>query len=83
MENRQPAILLNDYQALRNDPGKLSGLPPCQAFAMLGQAKAAGLLESEEESRLLGKLLTHWALHHSLDFPVAGSGQARATLFVT
>ncbi len=89
MENRQPALLLTRYRALRNNPGKLSDLPPCQAFATLGQAKAAGLLEPEEESRLLDKLLTHWALHHSLDLPAPASasaldsGQARASLFVT
>jgi hypothetical protein len=84
IEKRQPALLLTHYQALREHPEKMANLSPCQAFAMLGQAKAGDLLEPETESHLLNKLLTHWALHHSLFLPSlpAQSSYARGSLSV-
>jgi hypothetical protein len=36
--------------------------PPTLVFAVIGQARADGHMTPEEESHLLGKLLTHWAL---------------------
>jgi hypothetical protein len=35
-------------------------------FAVIGQARANGLLSPEHESVLLGRLLTHWALRNTL-----------------
>ena len=35
---------------------------PSLVFAVLGQARADGRVSPEDESHLLAKLLTHWAL---------------------
>jgi hypothetical protein len=40
---------------------------PSFVFAALGQARIDGLLTPEDESVLLAKLLTHWALASTLD----------------
>ena len=40
---------------------------PTLVFAVLGQARASGRLSPEDESELLGRLLTHWALRATLD----------------
>jgi hypothetical protein len=39
---------------------------PALVFAVLGQARADGRLSPEDESALLAKLLTHWALASTL-----------------
>jgi hypothetical protein len=41
--------------------------PPTLVFAVIGQARADGQLTPEEESTVLGKLLTHWALRTTLN----------------
>jgi hypothetical protein len=40
---------------------------PSLVFAVLGQARAVGQLSPEDESALLAKLLTNWALRSTLD----------------
>ena len=40
---------------------------PSLTFAVLGQARIDGQLSPEEESTILAKLLTHWALKTTLD----------------
>jgi hypothetical protein len=42
-------------------------VPPTLVFAALGQARATGQLTPESESRVVGNLLTHWALRSTLD----------------
>ena len=51
----------------------LSRQRPALVFAVLGQAKAAGLLSPEAENRLLSDLLTAWAVRSSLDPGVQGA----------
>jgi len=41
--------------------------PPSLVFAVVGQAKTAGLISPEAESRLLSALLQAWAVRSSLD----------------
>jgi hypothetical protein len=41
--------------------------PPSLVFAVLGQARADGKLSPEDESDLLVKLLTYWAMRSTLD----------------
>ena len=41
--------------------------PPSLVFAVLGQARADGKLSPEDESDLLAKLLTYWAMRSTLD----------------
>jgi hypothetical protein len=64
---RRPERLLARFRAWGEDPGVLARQRPALVFAVLGQAKAAGLLSPESESRLLSDLLTAWAVRSSLD----------------
>jgi hypothetical protein len=45
--------------------------PPSLVFAVIGQAKADGRLGPEDESDLLARLLTHWAMRSTLDAAAA------------
>jgi len=47
-------------------PAGLFALAPAHACAVLGQARADGLLDPAHESRRMTQLLTHWALRRSL-----------------
>lgn len=67
VEERQPARLAAYYWAWRSAPGRLRNASPTLVFAVLGQARADGELSPEQESNTLAKLLTHWALHSTLD----------------
>lgn len=62
---RQPARLRQLYARWRADPAQFPTAAPSLVFAVVGQAKADGLLSAREESRLLMRLLTHWALDRS------------------
>ncbi|MDZ4150289.1 hypothetical protein [Methylicorpusculum sp.] len=44
---------------------------PILAFAVIGQARSDGRLSPEEESVILAKLLTHWALSRTLSVSAA------------
>jgi hypothetical protein len=39
---------------------------PVLVFAVIGQARADGILSPEHESILLARLLAHWALRNTL-----------------
>jgi hypothetical protein len=69
--NRQPRRLQAQYGASLSDPRRLYRIPPTLAFAVIGQAKADGRISPEEESAILGKLLTHWALQSTLQVSAA------------
>ncbi|MFE0103456.1 hypothetical protein [Streptomyces sp. NPDC059009] len=64
---RAPGILLARHRAWSRRPDLMHGAPPTLVLAVLGQARAAALITPEQESRLLGELLTHWALAGTLD----------------
>ncbi|HEX6699304.1 MAG TPA: hypothetical protein VF101_01085 [Gaiellaceae bacterium] len=66
-EDRRPAQLAALYRAWRGRREQLREAPPTLAFAVLGQARAMGLLDPEQESRTVGNLLTYWALRSTLD----------------
>lgn len=68
--DRQRPELLARYGAWRSAPNRLYATPPALAFAVVGQARGDGLISPEQESRLLGELLTHWAVRSSLDTSV-------------
>ncbi len=81
MPGRTPGRLLAHYRRWAANPERLGAAPPTLAFAVLGQARASGLLTPESENRLLGNLITYWALRSTLDvnatmaqLPVPGSG---------
>ena len=67
MSARQPARLTALFRAWNRAPEQMYRAPPTLVFAVLGQASADGQLTPEDESALLAKLLTHWALRSTLD----------------
>lgn len=64
---RSPGALRRHGEALVRGRLRPNTLPPALTFAVLGQARADGRLSPEEESRVLGWLLTEWALHSTLN----------------
>ncbi|MBX3606677.1 MAG: hypothetical protein KF788_15465 [Piscinibacter sp.] len=63
---RTPHALGAQFRAWHGDPGALYRAPPSIVFAAFGQARMDGRLSPEDESALLAKLLSHWALAGSL-----------------
>src|SRR5262249_20051724 len=76
LRERQPALLSTYWQSWRKTPGRLRRVSPSLAFAVLGQARADGLLGAQQESDLVAKLLTHWALRSTLDIAAMCATQA-------
>jgi hypothetical protein len=64
---RQPAQLTALFRAWNRAPEQMYRSPPTLVFAVLGQASADAQIEPEQESALLAKLFTHWALRSTLD----------------
>jgi hypothetical protein len=66
---RQPAILSSYWRSWRGSLAPMRNVSPSLAFAVIGQAKADGQITPEQESRLLARLLTHWALQGAIATP--------------
>jgi hypothetical protein len=64
---RHPARLVRLHHEWAGDIAVMARQPPSLVFAVLGQAKAAGLTTPEGESQLLSNLLQAWAVRSSLD----------------
>jgi hypothetical protein len=67
IEQRTPARLAALFGAWSKAPPQMYRAPPSLVFAVLGQAKADGKLSPEDESDLLAKLLSFWAVRSTLD----------------
>jgi hypothetical protein len=67
IEDRRPAKLAAYHRALRGSHARLREAAPTLGFAVLGQARAMGLLSPEDEGRTVSNLLTYWALRSTLD----------------
>jgi hypothetical protein len=67
IQQRTPSRLVALFGAWSNAPRQMYRAPPSLVFAVLGQAKADGGLSPEDESDLLAKLLTFWAMRSTLD----------------
>lgn len=67
VEERTPARLAALFSAWNEAPQQMYRAPPSLVFAVLGQAKADGGLSPKDESDLLAKLLTFWAMRGTLD----------------
>ena len=67
VEERTPARLAAFFGAWNKAPQQMYRAPPSLVFAVLGQAKADGGLSPKDESDLLAKLLTFWAMRSTLD----------------
>ncbi|MFB6837718.1 hypothetical protein [Streptomyces sp. NPDC056361] len=63
---RSPRRLIALYEAARRRPELLDRAAPTLAFAALGQARSAGLVSPEAESRRAEALLRGWALRSAL-----------------
>ncbi len=61
-----PPALLRRFAAWQTRGRRMASEPPTVAFAVLGQARAAGRLSPERESRLLRRLIASWAVESSL-----------------
>jgi hypothetical protein len=61
-EEKQPELLLQRYHAWKREPSRVLAERPVMVFAVVGQAKAQGLLSAETESRLLTGMLAEWAM---------------------
>src|SRR5262249_55440840 len=64
---RQPARLSAIYRAWRAEPALIAKARPTLVFAVLGQARADNAVSPLEESKLVGGLLTQWALQSALE----------------
>jgi len=66
MADRDPDALLLQHEAWRRRPSRMFNARPNLVFAVFGRARSAGRMTPEEESRLLRRLISHWALHGTL-----------------
>lgn len=63
----QRSALLRHFWSWQADPDRMATAPPTLVFAVLGQARAAGLLAPERESRTLRRLIGTWAVTSTLE----------------
>lgn len=75
---RAPDQLAACYRSWAADPELVRETEPTLAFAVIGQARAAGALAPDQESRILADLLTHWALRSTLDSAQSAQTAQRA-----
>jgi hypothetical protein len=64
---RQPARLAALYRQWGSNPPDMYRAPPTLVFAVIGQARADGSISPEDETALLSKLLTYWALRATVN----------------
>jgi hypothetical protein len=69
-DERQPARLAAHFQSWRASPSQMDRASPALVFAVTGQARAEGLISPEEETRVLSRMLTYWALRDTLNAAV-------------
>ncbi|MDD1605284.1 MAG: hypothetical protein LUP96_01090 [Methylococcaceae bacterium] len=73
VHNRQPRQLQTLLQNWRQQPANMYHAPPTLVFAVIGQARSDGRMSPEQESTILAKLLTHWALSSTLEMSASCS----------
>ena len=64
-DRRQPSHLAALFRSWRVSPAPMYEAPPTLVLAVIGQARAAGSISPEEESRILSGMLKHWALRET------------------
>ena len=67
LRERHPTQLLRLHHQWQGDFAVMARQPPSLVFAVIGQAKASGLITAEDESTLLTALLSAWAVRGGLD----------------
>ncbi len=66
LDELRPARLRALLQRWRTEPHEMYEARPLVVFAAIGQGRADAKISPEEESVVLGKVLTHWALRSTL-----------------
>lgn len=64
---RRPAALAARFRSWQNSPAQIRAAGPSLVFAVIGQAKADGLIKPEQEGEILAHLLPHWAQRNTLN----------------
>jgi hypothetical protein len=64
---RQPSRLSALYRAWHTNPSDMYRAQPSLVFAVIGQARSDNQVSPEDESKLLCKLLTFWALRATVN----------------
>ena len=72
--DRERQALLRHFWSWQANPDRMAGAPPMLAFAVLGQARADGLLSPERESQTLRRLIGTWAVTSTLETARATTG---------
>lgn len=67
VQERQPSRLRRQFELWGGDPGAMRSAQPTLVFAAIGQARADGRISPESESRMLGEMLTLWAVDSALN----------------
>jgi hypothetical protein len=67
LQELAPERLRDQLQRWRSEPQEMYRARPIVVFAAVGQGRADGRITPEEESTVLGKVLTHWALTSTLE----------------
>lgn len=67
LEMRKPSSLVAYYSKWQDSPGLIKRVPPTLAFAIIGQARAEGLMSPEIEAETISRLLQDWALHSTIN----------------
>ncbi len=67
VRQRQPAVLARLFRSWHAAPQRMYDGAPSLVLAVIGQARADGLLAPEDESVLLERLLSHWAMRATLE----------------
>ncbi len=67
LTERRPEALAAAWESWRRDRPAMASAAPSLVFAVIGQARANGRVAARQESRLLGDLLTYWAVRGSFE----------------
>jgi hypothetical protein len=78
--DRAPPELIRRYHSWRAAPAQMHSTPPTLAFAVIGQARASGLVTPERENTMLRGLITEWALKSTLETARASAGLGRVPM---
>lgn len=62
VHERTPERLRSIWQAWQFEPARMLAAKPTLVFAVIGQARADGAVSPQREGRLLGEMLTRWAV---------------------
>jgi hypothetical protein len=76
LDELQPSRLRAVLQRWRSAPAEMYEARPTLAFAAIGQGRVDARISPEEESLVLGKLLTHWAVTSTLQATAACAARA-------